>query len=422
MGMAILQSGGINAEPAELEPKSSTPAMAAFPYLQEGHEPPTHIPKKFPIGEAVAQKNSSLHVGLDHKEETEAVKGAAEQSAVAMTTLERAQEIRLHQADTMSLSSQGDGYLAPANADEAVKKTIPLLVYPELSTTNPRGALPEVITHSVAGVGESFSKLGDDSSQFLKNSDMKLRRLALPLPTGFYEAIVSKHIAQQATPYLPQVPNLPQTHTVGRVKPRSAAGDWLLLNFDPWSAGKAPLSNMFIENLSTQAGKLFEGGEEEATRELEAIREEVTRDAFIRVDDKEGIEQIRAVTTKSHILAADFKKLCSLARHGKFEEVENLVNQSDWEVPINYVDDQGRTLLHIVAQNGNKRLTKLCLRRGININAQTLTGQTALHYAFGFGFADLGEYLISKGADDSIRNSDGLTCYEGLESMHISYL
>jgi hypothetical protein len=29
--------------------------------------------------------------------------------------------------------------------------------------------------------------------------------------------------------------------------------------------------------------------------------------------------------------------------------------------------------------------------------------------------ADLGEYLIAKGADDSIQNINGLTCWEGLD-------
>lgn len=32
-----------------------------------------------------------------------------------------------------------------------------------------------------------------------------------------------------------------------------------------------------------------------------------------------------------------------------------------------------------------------------------------------FFTADLGDYLISKGGDDSIQNVNGLTCYEGLE-------
>ena len=35
--------------------------------------------------------------------------------------------------------------------------------------------------------------------------------------------------------------------------------------------------------------------------------------------------------------------------------------------------------------------------------------------AFGYGFDELGEYLISKGADDSLQNAHGLTCYEGLD-------
>ena len=45
--------------------------------------------------------------------------------------------------------------------------------------------------------------------------------------------------------------------------------------------------------------------------------------------------------------------------------------------------------------------------------SQTL--QTVLHYCYSYGFTELGEYFISKGADDSVRNADGLTCYEGLD-------
>lgn len=43
-----------------------------------------------------------------------------------------------------------------------------------------------------------------------------------------------------------------------------------------------------------------------------------------------------------------------------------------------------------------------------------LNGQTALHFCFAYHFEELGQYLLSKGADDSILNADGLTCYEGL--------
>lgn len=103
-------------------------------------------------------------------------------------------------------------------------------------------------------------------------------------------------------------------------------------------------------------------------------------------------------------------------------EVEQLVNQPDWNVPVDYQNDMGNTLLHVVAQNGNKRLVKLCLRRGMDLNVQNLTGQTALHFAFGYGYDEVGDYIVKKGADDSIKNKDGLTCYEGLGAAELNLL
>jgi hypothetical protein len=45
-----------------------------------------------------------------------------------------------------------------------------------------------------------------------------------------------------------------------------------------------------------------------------------------------------------------------------------------------------------------------------------------LHFAFGYGYTEAGEYLVKKGADDSIRNKDGLTCYEGLGGHELNLL
>ncbi|CAM9815440.1 unnamed protein product, partial [Sphacelaria rigidula] len=50
--------------------------------------------------------------------------------------------------------------------------------------------------------------------------------------------------------YLPHVPNMPQARAVGRVRPRSAAEDWFAVGFDPWSAGREPLSAEFVSSLS----------------------------------------------------------------------------------------------------------------------------------------------------------------------------
>ena len=106
---------------------------------------------------------------------------------------------------------------------------------------------------------------------------------------------------------------------------------------------------------------------------------------------------------------------------------------------------QGNTLLLVAGQNGLKRISKMLLRFGANVNAQNERGQTALHFCFSYGFLELAEsvnpltpphpvpiysalvrsaptrthipnvrYFIRKGGNDTLTNADGLTCYEGL--------
>ena len=38
-----------------------------------------------------------------------------------------------------------------------------------------------------------------------------------------------------------------------------------------------------------------------------------------------------------------------------------------------------------------------------------------MHFAFAYGYKDLGKYLLSLGADDTVANVHGMTCYEGLD-------
>lgn len=44
-------------------------------------------------------------------------------------------------------------------------------------------------------------------------------------------------------------------------------------------------------------------------------------------------------------------------------------------MPIDFQNDLGLTLLHVAAQNGNKRIAKLCLRKGADINKRNNSGQ-----------------------------------------------
>ena len=43
-----------------------------------------------------------------------------------------------------------------------------------------------------------------------------------------------------------------------------------------------------------------------------------------------------------------------------------------------------------------------------------------LHYCFAYSFESLGDYFIKKGADDSVANAEGLTCYEGLSQDSVN--
>lgn len=69
----------------------------------------------------------------------------------------------------------------------------------------------------------------------------------------------------------------------------------------------------------------------------------------------------------------------------------------------------------MAAPQVNKRIMEMLVDRGANVNHQNKTGNTALHYAMAYDpEGKIGEYLIEKGADDTIANAHGLTPYDGL--------
>lgn len=144
--------------------------------------------------------------------------------------------------------------------------------------------------------------------------------------------------------------------------------------------------------------------------------------AFIEVADQDGQAALEAEASEAQRLRALFEELSSFVRHNKYGEIEKAMDEPDYNLPIDFQDDGGNTLLHVAAQNGRKREAKLLLRKGATINKQNLAGQTVLHYANGYGFTELFDYFISKGADDSIKNADNLTCYEGISMEDVAAL
>lgn len=108
----------------------------------------------------------------------------------------------------------------------------------------------------------------------------------------------------------------------------------------------------------------------------------------------------------------DVEDIFSYARHNRGADVERLLDKG---IPVNIRDEYGNTLLIIACQNGNKRIVKIVLRRQADINARNYKGNTPLHYCYHYGYGDtLGSYLLSKGADSSIRNNIGRPCWDGI--------
>jgi hypothetical protein len=108
----------------------------------------------------------------------------------------------------------------------------------------------------------------------------------------------------------------------------------------------------------------------------------------------------------------DVEEIFSLARHNRGDQVEFLLDNG---VPVDVRDRHGNTILSVACQNGLKRMAKIALRRGADINSQNYKGNTPLHFCHAFGYGDsLGTYIISKGADPSCRNHFGLLPSEGI--------
>jgi ankyrin repeat protein len=117
------------------------------------------------------------------------------------------------------------------------------------------------------------------------------------------------------------------------------------------------------------------------------------------------------MTTREKKEADEMMSCASYCRHNNFNALDEYIDNIDSFVSVTSKDQAGNTLLHIACQNGNKRIVKMLLRRGARLDEVNTSGFTSLHFCYSFGYQDLGQYLISKGANDGIL-ANGVTCYE----------
>ncbi|KDO20670.1 hypothetical protein SPRG_13422 [Saprolegnia parasitica CBS 223.65] len=265
------------------------------------------------------------------------------------------------------------------------------------------------LTHATPGEGESWVNkpldFSAESQTAVDGFHGAVHRSVAKLPKNFVACANSTKTVKAETNYLPASINKNQPRCVGLVRPRTAADEWLVVGYDPWVAGKELFNLEFVKAL--------------AIEDEDAPAAPLVAAAFI---DKESHAAQQEFVSQAAKEAMELEHVMSLARHGKYAEVENLLNQPDWSLSIDMKDNAGNTLLSIACQNNNKRIAKLCLRKGADLNTQNLNGQSLLHYCHAYGFHDLMEYLMEKGARDDLVNKDGLTCYEGLDADTVEKL
>lgn len=135
--------------------------------------------------------------------------------------------------------------------------------------------------------------------------------------------------------------------------------------------------------------------EEELTRNLPTddlllfgeATEFTSADAFLARQRKEDVDQVRDPAEEGRekaILAAKSSNIAMME--------DSLAMDAD----PNTTDEFGNTLLILAAQQGAKRMCKFLLRKGANINKQSIAGNTPLHYCYAYGNNALGEYLKAK--------------------------
>jgi len=109
----------------------------------------------------------------------------------------------------------------------------------------------------------------------------------------------------------------------------------------------------------------------------------------------------------------DPTKVFSAARHARHKDVEAALAGG---FDPTYADSFGNTLFHVACQNGNKRIAKLAIKFGGDMDSQNLKGNTGVHFLFMYGYQEFGEYFIEKGASGDLLNEAGEKCRECAKS------
>jgi len=117
--------------------------------------------------------------------------------------------------------------------------------------------------------------------------------------------------------------------------------------------------------------------------------------------------------------AVDYKTLHSIVRWNKPAKMDELKRLLATDAGAVHARDpnNGNFPLHIAAQNDFQDLCKLLLKAKHDPNKQNDAGQTPLHMAVSYCSPKLPKFLVSSGADATIKNKEGIPAGLGLEGL-----
>jgi hypothetical protein len=130
------------------------------------------------------------------------------------------------------------------------------------------------------------------------------------------------------------------------------------------------------------------------------------------VSDLSDVSDVDDASCEGGRKNADDHKVFRRIRHGRVADVAAAVSSG---VDVDIRDRFGNTPLVVAAQNDRKRISKLLVKAGADLNAVNVAGNSALHYCYAYGHFDLAEFLERRGADVSVRNEAGVAPRDVLE-------
>ena len=107
-----------------------------------------------------------------------------------------------------------------------------------------------------------------------------------------------------------------------------------------------------------------------------------------------------------------FDNLKDLIRRGEVLLFIEYFNDNSKNINLNSQDQNGNTLLILAIRQGLNTICKLLMKNGIDVNAQNLYGNSALHYALSGKNFVLADELRKFGALEHCKNKNGLTPWD----------